>query len=362
MVLEYSALQKLTILIITYNRHKYLKRTLRYWSKYNVKVLILDGSSKEFEDPCLNFENIKYIYDPRSLYDRILGSVNYIDTEFMILACDDEFYLPSALCSCINFLTADESFSSCGGRAVGFLTKKNKILGVRQYPKLRGLCLDHESSIDRITKHFSSYVPAHIYSVIRNNEWKKISSTIFQKKYNFFASFELQVEFLVMVSGKSKIIPELMWMRNNEVPHNSIEVETKIERWWYDKKNNDEKNAFLQTMKTIAIELSKEKNFKYNEDIISKLFEVYNTKKLKNIKKSFFRKVLSLLPNKLKEKIRFIRKWYYIKINTNKSDKNLKSLDEEIHILEKEGVLINHDELNKISSIIIDSNNDKNIY
>ena len=197
---------------------------------------------------------------------------------------------------------------------------------------------------------------------MRNNELKKISSTIFQKKYDFYASFELQLEFLLMVSGKSKIIPELMWMRNNEVPHNSIEIETKIERWWYDKKNNDEKNAFLQTMKTIAIELSKEKNFKYNEDIISKLFEVYNSKKLKNIKKSFFRKVLRLLPNKLKEKIRFIGKWYYLKINTNKSDKNLKSLDEEIQILEKEGVLINHDELNKISSIIIDSNNDKNIY
>ena len=39
----------------------------------------------------------------------------------------------------------------------------------------------------------------------------------FSKRYNFAAAHELQVEFLTIVSGKSKIISELMWMRNNEV-------------------------------------------------------------------------------------------------------------------------------------------------
>ena len=129
-MLNLSNLEKLTVVIFTYNRHEYLKRTLNYWSSYDLKVLILDGSSTKFEDPCLNFKNIKYIYDARSLYDRLLSSVDYIDTEFMILASDDEFYLPSALSTCVNFLSTEPSFSSCGGRAVGFRTKKKKIFGI----------------------------------------------------------------------------------------------------------------------------------------------------------------------------------------------------------------------------------------
>ena len=33
-----------------------------------------------------------------------------------------------------------------------------------------------------------------------------------------YGGSELQLEFLVILSGKSKIIPQLMWMRNKEVP------------------------------------------------------------------------------------------------------------------------------------------------
>ena len=54
-------LKKLTIVIFTYNRHKYLKTIIKYWSSYDVKLLILDGSDVKFEDLCLNTKNIKYI-------------------------------------------------------------------------------------------------------------------------------------------------------------------------------------------------------------------------------------------------------------------------------------------------------------
>jgi glycosyltransferase domain-containing protein len=356
-MLNLSNLEKLTIVIFTYNRHEYLKRTLNYWSSYNVKVLILDGSSTKFEDPCLNFKNIRYIYDPRSLYDRLLSSVDYIDTEFMILASDDEFYIPSALSTCVNFLSTEPSFSSCGGRAVGFRTKKKKIFGINQYPKLRGLCLDHDISSDRISKHFSSYVPAHFYSVIRTNNWKIISLYVFQKKYSFLASFELQVEFLIMLSGKSKIFSELMWMRNNELPHIGFELEIKIQRWWYDKKFGNEKKDFLQRMNKACNEILLHQNSTLNEHKISELFKIYIDKTLKNVKKNFFRKLLHFVPFKIKQIIKFFKRWYYFKTYKYRSLVNEKNLSEEINALELEGVLVNHKELNKITSILTDPNN-----
>jgi len=123
-----TVLQKLTVIVISYNRHELLIRAIKYWSNFDIKVVIIDGSDVRLNDSYLNYKNIRYVHDQRSLNDRLLNSFKYIDTEFMILACDDEFYLPSALSKCINFLSSEPSFSCCGGRAVGFRTKKKKYL------------------------------------------------------------------------------------------------------------------------------------------------------------------------------------------------------------------------------------------
>ena len=127
--MNYSLLDKLTIIIFTYNRHNFLKRTIKYWSNYNIKLVILDGSDTKLEDLYLKQQNIKYIHNTNVLYERLLSSINYIDTEFMILGTDDEFYLPSALSSCVKFLSKDISFSSCGGRAIGFGFDYKNLIG-----------------------------------------------------------------------------------------------------------------------------------------------------------------------------------------------------------------------------------------
>ena len=354
-----TVLQKLTVKIISYNRHKLLIRAIKYWSNFDIKVVIIDGSDVRLNNSYLNYKNIRYIHDQRSLNDRLLNSFDYIDTEFMILACDDEFYLPSALSKCINFLSSEPSFSCCGGRAVGFRTKEKKIFGIRQYPQLRGLCLDNDNATDRIFKHFSDYVPAHFYSVIRANKWKIICLYVFQKKNSFLYSSELQLEFLTVASGKSKIISELMWMRNNEISRIDSRSDIPIEKWWYDKKNEKEKNLFLQEMKKACNELSANQNSELNENNISKLFEVFIKKLPNHRKKNLFRKILYLLPEKIETKlIKFVKKFY--KIIITRGDK---SLVDEINILKAEGTLVNSEEIKQIMSILIDSkHNDSNIY
>ena len=351
-------LEKLTIVIISYNRHKYLKRTIKYWSDYNVKLLVLDGSDIKLEDPCLNIKNIRYIHGPKDLYGRLLSSINYIDTEFMMLGCDDEFYLPSALSTCVEFLTKKSSFSTCGGRAIGFHTNKKNIFGGIQYPKLKDLSLDSDSASERIEDHFSNYVPAHFYSVIRSGKWKLICKHTFEKEYNFFAAFELQVEFLVMVSGKTKIISELMWLRNQEVPSvegdsHSKSVKILISEWWIDKNFKEEKKEFLYGMKKACDSLSIDQNFKFSESEISKLFEVYIDKILNKrlIEKNFFYRVINLISYKkiltslsyetkkmIKKFIRWDKILPYIKT----------SLVKEAIQLEAKGVSVNHKDLNQI--------------
>lgn len=352
--MDETLLQKLTIVIFSYNRHEYLKRTIKYWSELNVKLLVLDGSDTKLDDPCTNQNNTKYIYDQRDLYNRLLSSINHINTEFMILSCDDEFYLPSALSECIKFLIGNNDFSSCGGCALSFKTFNKELLGAIEYPDLKNLCLNHNDLSLRIRSHFNNYVPAHLYSVVRSSKWKIICKNVFEKEYSFFAAWELQIEFLIMVSGKSKIIPELMWLRNKEVPSirgtsPSMSNDVLISEWWYEKNFKDEKINFLHKIEKTSNELSANQNFKFTKNLISELFEVYinNHSRGKLIRKKFYKKVINLIPLKLKN---FIKKFLFLKnIERNKTGTLLK----EAKKLELDRILVNYNELEKITRILL---------
>ena len=150
-----------------------------------------------------------------------------------------------------------------------------------------------------------------------------------------------------------------MWMRNNEVARADPDLSLPIEKFWYDKKNEKEKNLFLQRIKKACNELSPNQNSKLNEETISNLFEVFVKKMIELRRKNLLRKILTLLPEKIEIKlIKFIKKFYKIILTRGE-----KSLEEEINILKAEGTLVNSEEINQIISILMDSkHNDSNIY
>ncbi len=346
--MNYSLLNKLTLVILTYNRHKYLKRTIKYWSNYNVNLVVLDGSDVRFNDPCLKPKNIKYIYNTEGIYARFLSSINLIDTEFMMLGSDDEFYLPSVVSSCIKFLMEEPNYYSCGGRALGFGHDGKNYFGFEPYPKLKDLSLDSNNFIERIFKHFSLYVPAHVYSVMRTSNWNIICRNIFKKKYNFHSSEELQIEFLVMVSGKSKIIPQLMWMRNREVPSTNEKYPQfrfpTIKEWWFDKRNENEKKDFLNRMKKACDEIQKDQNLELTENKIARLFEHYISKPV--FKKNPLKRIVNFFQIKKKKLTKFFLGRDQIKYN---------SIINQAKLIETQGVLVNYDELNEIIAILQNS-------
>ena len=353
MLSKHPALEKLTIVIFSYNRQRCLQRSIDYWLNYNVKILILDGTETKLDVSHLNNKNITYIHDPRSLHDRLLSSINYIDTEFVILAADDEFYLPSAISSCINFLLNNSGFSSCGGRAVKFYTNKNQVNGYKCYPGLENLSLDDDKAINRVKKHFFKYVPAHFYSVTRSDIFKIICKNVFEKNYKVYSFYELQFEFLVMVSGKSKIIPELMWIRNKEeiqidAKYPKLAFPIRIEEWWYRKDKQDDKENFLKRTKNICNTLSSPEELEFKEKTILELFEIYinSRKKLIQKKKINYKKFLELIPKSIKNLFKLIIFWDKIKILKSNS------LLHEAHLLENQNVIVNYRELDKVISTI----------
>ena len=362
--------QKLTIVIFSYNRHEYLIRTINYWLNYNVKLLVLDGSSTKLEDECLQNKNVEYKNKIKCIYERLYFSSDYIKTEFMVLAGDDEFYLPSALTSCINFLIKEKSYSSCGGRVIGFNCHNNgqEIFGYEQYPGFKNFCLNHNDPIKRIKKHFSNYEPAHFYSVRRSKNWRQISKHIFKKNHKMDANIfqkikldlmEMELEFLVLISGKSKIIPELMWLRNKElnpISENSYQS-CSIEKWWNNENYQKDINNFLYKIKKACDEILMYKNPKITKSEISKLFDIYFNSYFcrPKVKKKIFKRILDLITNKKIihffpiKIVNFIKKitfWKKYVINNNTE------LIEQAQKLQSENVLINYNELKQVISTI----------
>lgn len=349
--MKYTLLTKLTLLIVSYNRHEYLTRTIKYWLNYNINLLILDGSNVKLNDPCLNSKKIKYIHNTNGLYSRFLSSQDLIDTEFMMLGSDDEFYLPSAVSSCIKFLMEEPAYYSCGGRALAFGHDGKNYYGFEPYPKLKDLCLNSNNYMERIFKHFSVYVPAHVYSVMRTSNWNIICNNTFKKKYNFQSSEELQIEFLAMVSGKSKIIPQLMWMRNREVPSINEKYPKfrylDIGEWWFNKNYENEKIDFLNNMKKACDKILDNKSLEITQEKISKLFELFISRpSLKNP----IKKIYNFFQNQKKKLIKF----YF-----HREQIIYKSLTDQAQSLESQGVTINYKELNIIISVLQNSDNNK---
>ena len=102
-------------------------------------------------------------------------------------------------------------------------------------------------------------------------------------------------------------------------------------------------------MKKISDELSVDQNFKFTKYLISELFEVYinNHSRRKLIEKKFYKKVVNLIPLKLKS---FIKTFLFFKnIERNKNSPLLI----EAKKLELERILVNHNELEKIIRILL---------
>ena len=184
------------------------------------------------------------------------------------------------------------------------------------------------------------------------SKWKVICRYVFEKQYNLDAAFELQVEFLCVIAGKSKIIPELMWLRNKEVvPINFDLKKLDKQKWWFDKKYKNERLDFLKRMKKACDELLSHHEVELNEDIISKIFQIYIKSLLQ--KERPITKIKKLIPLKIKKIIRNI-----LSVKERFIISKHLSLKDEVNLLEEQNVLVNHECLNQVISTLNYTNNE----
>jgi glycosyltransferase domain-containing protein len=249
-------LSRLTLVIPSYNRQDFVLRVINYWADKGPRLIVLDGSAKPIETAKLDIfrSRIQYLHRPVGMYQRLMEAMDLVVTDFVAYAGDDEFYIPSAVESCIRELEKDDDLIACCGRALGFSSMNQRVAGFPQYPRLEEYVVDADSAEERVVQHMRDYVPSLIYAICRASQWKTAWRYALQTEFHFFASGELQLEMFMAYAGRSRVLPELMWLRSHgeteSVRGTDLWLDDKktFPAWWADSSKVSEHEEFVSIM------------------------------------------------------------------------------------------------------------------
>jgi glycosyltransferase domain-containing protein len=236
-------LNKITIVIPTYNRPKYIQRSVRFWSSTGVDLIVVDGSEEQIEQNWSKLGGrIRYFHSPKSIADRLELILGAIDTPFVLMFSDDEFVSISALRKSVDFLLGDAQFGACGGICIRFDLQNGVVVGDQMYPEFKGRILQHPDPYYRSVQHMLTYVPMCIYSPARTSLWVRVMKACCdaRRQLKQMDVFELTFEILMTASSKVLTLPNLYWFRSGE--NDGVRPEAEVIhhdflRWWYDTSN-----------------------------------------------------------------------------------------------------------------------------
>lgn len=254
--MEKSDINDLTIVTLSYSRQDYAFRSMLFWSGRSTVVHVYDGSDMPISTEKLLMigDNVYYHHLPGSLLARLGESLNYIDTEYVCLLCDDEFFIPSGLDLCIEYLKTHPDIVSCNGMTMGFSFQyPSFVMGFPQYVEHKDYAVLLDNPVQRMIYKMFPYRQSTMYSVVRANVWKKVVPLMVQKEFPFYAMGEIQYELAFAFHGKSIVLPHLVMLRSDENPQiteTSIQVnpENRIWHWWRNSQALDQQNEFLDIM------------------------------------------------------------------------------------------------------------------
>jgi glycosyltransferase domain-containing protein len=353
-------LTRLTFVVPTYERRDYVLRLMNYWVDKGPRLIVMDGSAEPIEPEKLDAfaPHIQYLHRPVGIYMRVAEALDLIQTEFVALAGDDEFYISSAVESCIEELVRDDGLIACCGRAIGFGLTNQFVFGRPQYPRLEGYSVDSRIGESRIRQHMSDYVPSLVYAICRAQQWKTAWKYVTKKEFPFFAAGEIQIEMCMAYAGRSKVIPELMWFRSrNETKpvrgtDPSLDERSSLPSWWNDTSKATEHEEFVSIMSEAFNKLLPEEGGDTKRAVVTGV-ETYldRFKKNKNrhrVINSFRKAAVKIVPDRIKP---FVRNSLRILLR-NKAVNNTELLDA-VKNLERLGVQVDFKTVAEIEKIII---------
>ena len=283
-------LDKITIIIPSFQRKYYLKKNINYWKNSKVKIIILDGSKEKLQfENCDSYQNIKYLHLPKkNLFERLGLASQLIETEYGILCCDDELYLENGLLACVEELEKNKDLSCAMGRVLCFRYRgnKKKLVGFSGYNQFKNYYLNYDDPLQRVKMHMANGMGRPtMYSLTRSIYLREILRLV--SKSNQFPcqqTYELQSDICLAYYGKIKFVEKLTWLRNFDEQPLWPRGKHFFEKWYLNKdfKKDVEKLLFMTSESLYSIDK------RYELPVISKMLDevlmLYSSNKIKTEK------------------------------------------------------------------------------
>lgn len=304
---------KVAILIPTKNRPDFIERTVAYYASVQSPhpLYIGDASGSDVAGRIVAFLNrivrveVKYFHwENLGINQTItkLAEIAQTECQYCSLHGDDDYFIPSALDRCADFLSENPSYRTVQGRAALFTLDRpgpyGKIQSIGEYWGVNAL--EQETSADRFTVFANKYFVLQ-FSTHRTNEFLQDCQEYAKVGEEHFG--ELVHCFTFAIKGKSKFIDCLYLVRN---VHSGIYHPTFVD--WCTKKNwSSEYHKAIAALSCIlqeASSLSQENACQMVSSIFRKRIEQQIKSKSISNKVDLSVKLRSFLPVRLKKTTR----------------------------------------------------------
>lgn len=230
----------LTILLTLKDKVLFTFRWMSYANRINFpfKVLIADGGADETVPevlsnranfPNVDYEHVRYPYDQTytEFYAKVADALSRIETPFVAMADNDDFYIVEGLRRSVDFLRVHPDYSSCRGDVGGFRVRLSEKYGhlsrvygedVQFFSKIYHCqSIEDETAKQCVQSHFSCYSPTW-YDVHRTEQLIEYFQTLRDSNLKDIYLAELLTSFLTVAAGKVRREPYLYLMRQKNPP------------------------------------------------------------------------------------------------------------------------------------------------
>lgn len=167
--------KRLSIIIPTKNRPKFLERLLSYYAKNTIGAHFLVGDASEgvnrriCEELCWEFGAQYYKCAGKKIGETIKMLSEHVKTPYVTICPDDDILFPSGVAKIINFLDAHKEYHSTNGRVVQAIMahEYGKIVDLGEYA-MGGVYSD--TAKERLWE----WKCVTLFSIFRTETWKKI--------------------------------------------------------------------------------------------------------------------------------------------------------------------------------------------
>ena len=201
---------QITIITPTYNRPYYLTRHLDYYAGTGLRIFVEDSSDVPLEHPLTSAPHVCYSWKPnRSFMEKFYALINAVDTPYIALCSDDDFIIPEAIDTCIEWLNEHPEYSAADGQRMRVVNKNG-----RNYftPELRteGYPGKHNNGEDKVARVKYQNIPHEglVCAVVRTRYMKDVIRYC-RGEYVKPDVFSIVQNVSVPAGGKTIILPIL---------------------------------------------------------------------------------------------------------------------------------------------------------